>query len=69
MTAMSKRNFVVTVKERGPNEPCFVVFENYDDIGLGKKQVRLTLPDGTGIAEAEALAKTLNDTVGNIRVD
>ena len=66
---MSKRNFVVTVKERGPNEPCFVVFENYDDIGLGRKQVRLTLPEGTGIAEAQALAKSLNETVAKILVD
>ena len=65
---MTKRNFVVTVKERQAGEPCFLVFETYDDIGLGKKQVTLHLPIGTGIEEAKALAKSLNAGVAKIAV-
>ena len=63
---MDKRNFVVTVKERQAGQPCFLVFETYDDIGLGKGAVTLILPASTGIAEAEALAKTLNASVAKI---
>lgn len=66
---MPKRNFAVTVKEREAGEPCFLVFETYDDIGIGKKQVTLYLPNGTGIKEAEVLAKSLNAAVAKIAVD
>ena len=64
-----KRNFVVTVKERDVGEPCFVVFELHEDIGIGNKQVRLNLPEGTGIEEAKALASHLNNAVSKIVVD
>jgi hypothetical protein len=61
-----KPNFIATVKERDADEPCFIVLENYEDIGTGRKQVILSLPKGTGIGEAEALKKIINDTVEKV---
>jgi hypothetical protein len=39
---MTSRNFTVTVQERNRDEPCFLVFETNDNIGLGTKAVRLS---------------------------
>lgn len=67
---MNKRNFVVTVKEQEAGEPCFLLFEAYDDIGIGigDKKVTFYLPKGTSIAEAEELADCLNAGVAKIAV-
>ncbi|MBY5630414.1 hypothetical protein HFO42_20205 [Rhizobium leguminosarum] len=55
------RNFVVTVKERGPDEPCFVQFELHADIGLKTDQlITLDLAPGTTIDDAKELASLLN---------
>ena len=61
-------NFVAEVKERGPGEPCFLWLNTYDDIGLGNRAVLLTLPDGTGLAEAEALRDALKASGASIRI-
>lgn len=53
------RNFTATVKEREVGQPCFVVLELKDRIGL---------PEGTGLDEARAMARMLNDTVETVRL-
>jgi hypothetical protein len=58
--------FVAIVKERDRDQPCFVVIEAYDDIGIDGKQITLNLPDGTDIEDAKALARYLNDKVATI---
>jgi hypothetical protein len=60
---MTSRNFTVTVQERNRDEPCFLVFETNDNIGLGTKAVRLDLRHGTGLAEVQELARKLNANV------
>ena len=60
---MTSRNFTVTVKERNPGEPCFLVFETDDNTGVGTKAVRLDLRPRTGLAEAQELARKLNANV------
>jgi hypothetical protein len=54
------RNFMVTVKDRQRDEPFFLAFETYDDVGLGKKVVMLDLQPGIDIEEAKELARRLN---------
>lgn len=61
--------FRATVKERNPGEPCFVVLETYDEIGLGKKQVSLWLPPGTDYECAKKLADMLNAAKLKVAVD
>lgn len=62
------RNFVATVKERDVGEPCFVVLELNDDIGLPNDlAITLNLPDGTGFDEARAVASMLNETIESVR--
>jgi hypothetical protein len=65
---MKKRNFVVTVKERQRDEPCFLVFELHEDIGIGSKSFTLNMPDGTDYEYARELARTLNDKVATVRL-
>lgn len=65
---MTTRNFVLTVKEQQAGKPCFLVFEAYEEIGLGKKA------DGASSAQrywhpsGKALAKSLNNGVAKIAV-
>lgn len=66
MTKPSK--FVATVKERDRDQPCFVVIEAYDGIGIDGKQITLNLPDGTNIEDAKALASYLNDNVATVGI-
>ncbi len=65
---MQTRNFTVTVKERDGDEPCFLVFETDDNIGLGSKALMHHLRDGTGLAEAQDLARRLNAHVIKVSV-
>ena len=67
--AMTSRNFTVTVKERNPGEPCFLVFESDDNVGVGTKAVRLDLRRGTGLAEAQELARKLNANVIRLSIE
>lgn len=55
------RNFVVTVKERQVNQPCFLVFEPHEEINLDENQsIVFDMPDGTNISDARKIAKMLN---------
>gem|GEM_PF-4876730 len=55
------RNFVVTVKERQRDEPCYLLFELHEEIGLSNNQhITLDLPSGTNIDDAQRLAGILN---------
>lgn len=63
------RNFTATVKEREVGQPCYVALELKGDIGLpADRWVTLNLPEGTGLEEAKALARMLNDTVETVRL-
>ncbi len=63
------RNFTATVKEREVGQPCFVVLELKDRIGLPEgRDVTLNLPEGTGLDEARAVARMLNETVETVRL-
>jgi hypothetical protein len=63
------RNFTATVKERDVGQPCFVVFEPAEAIGLpADRQVVLDMPEGSGLEEARAVARLLNDQVAAIRL-
>jgi hypothetical protein len=61
-------NFVAEVKERDVGQPCFLWLNTHDDIGLGQRAVLLTLPEGTGIAEAERLRDALRASGASIRL-
>lgn len=65
---MESRNFVVTVKERQADEPCFLLFETVGDIGLGKKSVVLDTAEGTNFEAASALARAINAGAIKIRL-
>jgi len=56
---MTSSTFKAEVKERNPGEPCFVLINTDQPIGLNDKHVVLDLPAGTGIAETQQLANTL----------
>ena len=63
------RNFTATVKEREAGQPCFVVLEPKDAIGLpADRQVALDMPEGTDLEAARAVARMLNDQVATIRL-
>lgn len=63
------RNFTATVKEREVGQPCYVALELKDDIGLPKDRwITLNLPEGTGLDEARAVARMLNETVEAVRL-
>jgi hypothetical protein len=53
---MKSSQFVPEVKERQPGQPCFIMLNPDEDIGLGSKQIIFDLPDGTGIEQAQELA-------------
>lgn len=60
------RNFVATVKERNPGEPCFVVIEL--EAEPASRHPVLNLADGTDYEDARAIANLLNSTVANARI-
>jgi len=59
---MKSSKFVPEVKERQPGQPCFLMLNTYEDIGLGKKQIQFNLPEGTGFDEARELARILKSS-------
>lgn len=64
------RNFTATVKEREVGQPCYVALELKSDIGLpANKWLTLNLPEGTGLEEAKAVARMLNESVEAVRLD
>ncbi|MEM8952032.1 MAG: hypothetical protein AAGC99_22195 [Pseudomonadota bacterium] len=59
----------MTVKERQPNEPCFLLVEPYEEIGVDEKlNIIFDMPPGTDYDDAKRLADQLNETDANIRV-
>ena len=60
------RNFTATVKEREAGRPCFVVIEA--DGEPSTRHVVLDFPEGTGIDDAQAVARLLNRTVARVRI-
>ena len=61
------RNFTATVKEREAGQPCFVMLEPKDSTGLPDgRTITLDLREGTGLGEALAVAKTLNEAVATV---
>ncbi|WNV10723.1 hypothetical protein [Tardiphaga sp. 709] len=65
---MQKSPFVPEVKERQADQPCFVMLNTDKDIGLGGKQIIFDLPDGTGIEQAQELARLLRGSRATVRV-
>ena len=62
------RNFTATVKESEAGQPCFVVLEPKEAIGLpADRQVAFDMPEGSGLEEALAVARKLNDSVRAVR--
>ena len=61
-------NFVAELKEREAGQPCFLWLNTSEDIGLGQRAVLLTLPEGTGIVEAQALKDALRASGASIRL-
>lgn len=55
------RNFTATVKERQAGQPCFVVLELQAE--PSSRHVVLHLREGTGIEDAEEIARLLNRNV------
>lgn len=63
------RNFTATVKEREAGQPCFIVLEPNEAIGLPTDmQVALDMPEGSDLEAARAVARMLNDQVATIRL-
>jgi len=65
---MKSSPFVPEVKEREANQPCFVMLNTSNDIGLGSKQIIFDLPDGTSIEQAQELARLLRGSGATVRV-
>jgi hypothetical protein len=65
---MTKRNFVVTVKEGGTGTPWLLV-EAHEDNGVpAGAHITFDLPEGAPIEEAERVARFLNDNLAAIRL-
>ncbi len=64
---MPSSEFKAEVKERNPGEPCFVVINTDQSIGLDSKQIIFHLPEGTGLAEAHQLATALSGLTVSVR--
>ena len=62
------RNFVATVNEQGPGEPCFIELEMHENIGMGNKNMLLCLPDGTDIDDAKRVSLILNSEIESLRL-
>ena len=62
------RNFIATVKEQGPGEPCFIQLEMYENIGMRNKNILLCLPDGTDIDDAKRISVILNSEIESLRL-
>lgn len=65
---MKSSRFVPEVKEREANQPCFVMLNPDNDIGLGGKHIVFDLPDGTRIEQAEELAPLLRSSRATVRI-
>lgn len=65
---MKSSPFVAEVKERGANQPCFIMLNTDQDIGLGSKQVIFDMPEGTGIEQAQEFARMLRSSGAAVRV-
>jgi hypothetical protein len=65
---MAGSAFVPEVKERQAGQPCFIMLNPNDDIGLGKKQIIFDLPDGTNIEQAQDFARMLRSFRVRVRV-
>jgi hypothetical protein len=61
-------SFKPEVKEREHGQPCFIMLNADRDIGLGNKQIIFDLPEGTGIEQAQQLARVLSDFRIRVRV-
>lgn len=57
---MTPSKFKAEVKEGEAGEPCFVVINTNQAIGLGHKQIVFNLPPGKSLVEARQLASTLS---------
>ena len=63
------RNYVVTVKERQAGEPCFLLVELHEDIGLAHDQhIIFEMPEGTDYDYARECAKKLNNVGAKLTV-
>jgi hypothetical protein len=65
---MKSSSFAPEVKERQPDQPCFVMLNTDKDIGLGSKQIIFDLPDGTSIEQAQELARLLRGSRATVRI-
>lgn len=59
---MASSSFVPEVKERESGQPCFIMLNTAEDIGLGQKQILFDMPEGTGIEQAQELARALRSS-------
>lgn len=64
---MTSSKFRAEVKEREAGEPCFVVLNMDQSIGLDPKQIVFDLPSGTGLPEARQLATALSGLTVSVR--
>lgn len=62
------RNFVAEIKEGEGHQPCYLLLNLDKDIGIGSKSLYLDLPEGTGMAEAEALRSALHKSGARLRL-
>lgn len=63
------RDFVIEVKEREANQPCFLMVMPNEDIGLAPNQhIIISMPEGTGLSEAKGLAREIRDRAARIHV-
>lgn len=62
------RNFVAEIKEGEADQPCYLFLNPDKDIGIGSKLLYLDLPEGTGMAEAEALRNALHKSGAKLRL-
>jgi len=65
---MKSSRFVPEVKERQSGQPCFIMLNPDQDIGLGSKQIIFDLPDGTGVEQAQELARLLRGSKATVRI-
>jgi hypothetical protein len=65
---MAGSSFVPEVKERESGQPCFIMLNPAEDIGLGQKQIVFDMPEGTGIEQAQELARALRSFRVRVRI-
>lgn len=64
---MTSWKFKAEIKECNPDEPCFVVLNTIQSIGLDPKQTIFDGPKGTGLVEARQLATALSGPIVSVR--